>query len=228
MFGELAAFGPFFAVQVHGSGDLIAAPWQPMSGCAQAGGLSARVDATRAALAAGVQRQPGDIELRVAASIAHLGLVARIAAPAIAADVLGEQGISLRLHDLWWQDRLGGPYPLSVTAADPEDAGGSPVDGAVRELTEAMARDYPVNAHILWGNVASAANGAAGMIAANRPALADAAQVAADRMLADVRVEGGALRAGPGFRRRSCCLIYRIAPGADAFCGDCALGTQHT
>lgn len=29
----------------------------------------------------------------------------------------------------------------------------------------------------------------------------------------------------PGFRRRSCCLIYRAAPAATAVCGDCILNT---
>ena len=27
-----------------------------------------------------------------------------------------------------------------------------------------------------------------------------------------------------GFRRRNCCLIYRLSPTAPAYCGDCVLG----
>jgi ferric iron reductase protein FhuF len=26
-----------------------------------------------------------------------------------------------------------------------------------------------------------------------------------------------------GFRRRNCCLIYRLSPSAPAYCGDCVL-----
>jgi hypothetical protein len=33
----------------------------------------------------------------------------------------------------------------------------------------------------------------------------------ADAILTDQRIDDGALRVGPGFRRRSCCLIYRLA-----------------
>ncbi|HZE16291.1 MAG TPA: (2Fe-2S)-binding protein, partial [Mycobacterium sp.] len=36
-------------------------------------------------------------------------------------------------------------------------------------------------------------------------------------------IDGGALRVGPLFRRRSCCLIYRIANTRTATCGDCIL-----
>jgi ferric iron reductase protein FhuF len=27
-----------------------------------------------------------------------------------------------------------------------------------------------------------------------------------------------------GFRRRNCCLIYRLSPEQPAYCGDCVLG----
>ena len=37
------------------------------------------------------------------------------------------------------------------------------------------------------------------------------------------RVTGGVLRAGPGFRRRSCCLIYRVFGRPQGLCGDCVL-----
>ena len=73
------------------------------------------------------------------------------------------------------------------------------------------------------GNVASAANSAARLVATARPDRADAAHAAADQILADPRVEDGRLRSGPSFRRRSCCLIYRIAGTTAAACGDCVL-----
>ena len=52
---------------------------------------------------------------------------------------------------------------------------------------------------------------------------ARAAQSAADEKLADSRIDGGVLRSGPGFRRTSCCLIYRLAGSTAAVCGDCVL-----
>jgi ferric iron reductase protein FhuF len=46
----------------------------------------------------------------------------------------------------------------------------------------------------------------------------------ADSILADSRVDDGGLCAGPDFRRRSCCLIYRLNNDRAAVCGDCVLG----
>jgi hypothetical protein len=45
-------------------------------------------------------------------------------------------------------------------------------------------------------------------------------------VLADHRVDGGNLHSGPGFRRRSCCLIYQAAGARVAVCGDCVLGRK--
>ena len=60
-----------------------------------------------------------EIEPRVAASAVHLGLAARLTAPALGAAVL-RRPLDLRPGGLWWQDVLGGPVPLSVPASDSE------------------------------------------------------------------------------------------------------------
>lgn len=172
--------------------------------------LTARVQKVRSALMGN-----GEPELRVVASVAHLGLVARLIAPMIGSAALGEP-VSWSLADLAWQDQLGGPYPLSVSAAP---TGGPP---AVEVLTAAFER-FGVGRKVLWGNVGSAANSAAQQISRARPDLTAAAQAAADVVLADPRVDGGALRSGPTFRRNSCCLIYRLAGDRAACCGDCVL-----
>jgi ferric iron reductase protein FhuF len=82
-----------------------------------------------------------------------------------------------------------------------------------------------VSPRVLWGNVASAVNGAAAMIAATRPDLAGPAAETASAMLANPALtgtfQGRPLR---GFRRRNCCLIYRLSPERPAYCGDCVLG----
>lgn len=168
--------------------------------------LAARVDRVRAALNA---------DRRVGASVAHLGLVARIVAPLIGATALG-QPRDWSLADLAWQDELGGPYPLSVAV---QPVGG---DSAVATITGAFS-GFGVGRKVLWGNVGSAANSAAKLIAQARPDLAEAAWAAADEILADPRVDGGVLRAGPRFRRNSCCLIYQLADDRSAYCGDCVL-----
>ena len=54
--------------------------------------------------------------------------------------------------------------------------------------------------------------------------LGPAAETAA-AMLANPALTG-TFRGRPlrGFRRRNCCLIYRLSPERPAYCGDCILG----
>lgn len=227
--GALAALGPFFVIDRHAWSASPTGRWRPVGDLAEPGGaLVRRVERVRAALAAGGGRSPDQVEWRVALSITHLGLVARLVAPAIGAAALGSP-VPLDADRLWWQDELGGPFPVSVSESvslpEPRGAGALRLPGsAVEAITLACLRDDGVSPRVLWGNVASSANGAATMIGRTRPDLAEAARTAADAVLADERVEDGALRAGPGFRRRSCCLIYRLTGSTTAVCGDCVLG----
>ena len=116
MLDDLAAIGPFFAVSSHPPGAAPAAPWRPAGElAAPSGALLGRVASVRAALAASGGRAAGEIEPRVAASAVHLGLVARLIAPALGAAVLGCP-LDMRSGGLWWQDQHGGPVPLSVPA----------------------------------------------------------------------------------------------------------------
>jgi hypothetical protein len=185
------------------------------------GDLDGRVQAVRQALARSAQRPVSEIEPRPAASIAHLGLVARLVAPVVGAGALGGPMFSLRASELYWQDELGGPFPLSVAFTG---EGPLPLQGcAIEALTEVFADAYSLSRRVVWGNVASAANSAAQLIAAARPELTSAARACADRLLSDPRLEDGQLHAGDAFRRRSCCLMYRIAGGRAAVCGDCVL-----
>ena len=83
-----------------------------------------------------------------------------------------------------------------------------------------------VSPRVLWGNVASAVSGAATMIAKGRPDLAAPAAAAATAMLGYPALAGTyAGSPGAAFRRRNCCLSYRLSPpGAASYCGDCVLG----
>ena len=232
MLHDLAAFGPFFAVGSHPSAAAPAAPWRPASELTTPDGpLRDRVASVRATLAARAGTDaPAEVDPRVAASAVHLGLVARLVSPALGAAVLRGRA-DLRPPGLWWQNVPSGPVPLSVPGED------QPADGAtagewdrlllnetVAPVTAAVARLVTVSGRVLWGNVASAVNAAAAQVARQRPDLAGDAWRAAGRLFASPLLRGEPHPPGPGFRRSSCCLFYRLASGNPAaVCGDCVL-----
>lgn len=224
---DLAEFGPFFAVDVHDAADVPTESWRPMTSLlSDSDALPSRIDRVRAALA---QRAGSDVADAVAVSVAHLGLTARLIAPAIGAAALGIQ-LAWDIESLWWKDELGGPYPLSIA---PKRTNGQEstssshhfveFDTAAEAITLALIDRYPVSPRVLWGNIGSATNSAAQMISRARPDLAGIAHNVANTILTDHRIDGGALIAGPRFRRQSCCLIYRIGSGSENYCGDCIL-----
>jgi hypothetical protein len=240
--GDLAALGPFFAVSSHPAGEAPVPPWRPVSELtAPSRVLRDRISAVRAALAARGGLAARDIEPRVAASAVHLGIVARLTAPALGAAVL-RCPADMRPGALWWQDAPGGPVPLSV----PVPAGGGsesgehapgarpgPIAGEWQRLlfeellapvTAAIALVVPVSGRVLWGNVASAVNAAAAQVARQRADLATGAWQAAGDLFGQPWLRGEPNPPGPAFRRSSCCLFYRLAPGnPSAVCGDCIL-----
>ncbi|WP_078316265.1 (2Fe-2S)-binding protein [Mycobacterium sp. D16Q16] len=219
---ELSAFGPFFTVEAHDAGEVPVHPWRPMAELADgSSALADRIDSVRVSLAARMAISPADIDPRVAASVAHLGLVARILAPTVAAATCGELRISQDLRELWWQDALGGPFPLSVVlrAGERNTSAGS----AVELITRGVMDQSGVSHRVLWGNIGSAVNSAARLIASSRSELTEAAREVANAYLRDQRIDDGTLRAGPDFRRRSCCLIYQLTDDRSAVCGDCVL-----
>jgi hypothetical protein len=238
----LAALGPFFAIETHSSHIAGQSPWQPLSALlASAHALATRIDGVRSSLAAAAECPSATIEFRVAASVAQLGLCARLICPALASAVLGEP-LSIEMMSAWWVPGLGGPFRLSLperafSALPPR---GSPagtgeicapllrlLDEPIRSLVELTA-SMGISRRLLWGNVGSAVNGAAVMITATRPGLAsETATVSSEALrfpeLADC------YRGQPvtSFRRRSCCLIYRIAKNAPPeYCGDCILSER--
>lgn len=238
---DLAAFGPFFTVETHPPNSRAREPWRVMSEVVEDREiLMERVLAVRARLAAAGGQAPDAVELRVAASVTHLGLVARLVSPPLAVAVVSGELLGIDLRSTRWQRVLGGAFPLSIPM-NAEAGGRDPssglaperlaclladrvLDGPVRDLVTATL-SLSVSRHVLWGNVASAVNGAASMIATSRPAWADRSRVIASLLLDQPPLRGtGAGSIGRGFRRRSCCLIYRAAPNAaGTVCGDCVL-----
>jgi hypothetical protein len=227
--GELATLGPFFAVDEHEPGTPPPAPWRPVTELTTpSGALRGRIREIQAALAGQTGHDTHEVELRVAASVAHLGLVARLAAPAIAVMAAGYH-LGLRPEGLWWQDVIGGPVPLSVPESAIRARGhGAPapaqlVDDVVAPLTAAVAELVSISQRVLWGNVASAVNGAAAQIARLRPMIARQAWLTATAAFGHTGLSAESTPPGPGFCRSSCCLRYRLVQGTDALCGDCVL-----
>lgn len=200
-----------------------------------------RIGSVRAALASRGGRPADEIELRVAASVTHLGLVARLIAPALAA-IASQHRLDMRLGGLWWQDTLGGPVPLSVPERDyPVPGNGEShgpvaepdcqrlVDDVIAPITSTISGLVPVSRRVLWGNVASAVNSAAQQVATQRADLGREAWAVAAAFFRSPRLTGERQPPGPGFRRSSCCLIYRIADGrVHGVCGDCVLARSHS
>ncbi|MCF3962300.1 (2Fe-2S)-binding protein [Streptomyces fuscigenes] len=236
----LARSGPFFTVEVHDPSGPPDAPWRPLSGLVdEAGVLSARVGEVqahlaRAAPATAAGAAGGAVERRVAASVAHLGLVARVLSPFFALTALHGAPTVPALGDLRWCPRPGGAFPLSLprtalvpSGLAPEACAGLVLGGLVAPLGAAVSR-LSVSPRTLAGNAASAVNGARAALTAAVPGDAERIARTAAAFLAHESLrgahEGGA--DGRAFRRRSCCLIYRAAPGparTAAVCGDCVL-----
>ncbi|MER7251165.1 (2Fe-2S)-binding protein [Kribbella sp. NPDC000426] len=222
---QVVALGPFFAHEQHPSGTAPAAPWRSMSELLDDPAvLEDRVMTTRAYLAAAGGQEPEAVEVRVAASITHLGLVARLVSPALATAVLDAGVPPLALEAVYWQPVLGGAFPLSLAPpSKSRDLTTEIFEGPVPALNQATER-FSVSDHILRGNVASAINGARVALTNAAPQLAGRAAETAAGLLAHPTLREAHTITDGTFRRRSCCLIYRAAPDhAGALCGDCAL-----
>jgi hypothetical protein len=194
------------------------------------------VEAARAHLAlAGGRGGPQEIEPRVAASVTHLGLTARLLSPLLALAALSGAAPPARLAEARWQDVPGGLVPLSLPRArfapghvTPGEWADALLRGPLTEFTDAAAAPFRLSRHVLLGNTASAANGAAAMLAGAAPGAAADVRAFAAALTAHPALRGTAdgTPGAPGFRRRGCCLIYRAAPPGTprAVCGDCVLG----
>jgi hypothetical protein len=245
MLAELAALGPYFAVDVHRAAAPPQPPWQPLGELIDSpDALAARIGEVRERLAAAAGQPPASVEFRVAASIAQLGLCARLLSPALGAAAAGH-ALPVDAAQARWIPALGGPFRLSLpdtalpdtalpdtalaasgvrsSAAAGPAATAELLAGPITQIVRAV-QAMAVSPRVLWGNVASAVNGAATMIAAARPDLAAPAAGAAGALLG-LPVLAGTYQGRPltNFRRRNCCLIYRLSPAAPTYCGDCVL-----
>ncbi|WP_055491236.1 (2Fe-2S)-binding protein [Streptomyces sp. TP-A0356] len=172
-----------------------------------------------------VARSLGAPEERVAASIAHQGLAARLWSVALGCAALYGCLPDLDPRLLHWDPDGGAPDDLwlSEVRALPVES----LDTVVRAdhlapLATALTSRYRVSAGLLRGNAGSALAGAVRMVdhwarTAGRPEVAERARALAAGLFAHPDL-AGTLDPLTG-RRRSCCLYYRLPGGG--LCGDC-------
>lgn len=165
-----------------------------------------------------VPAAPGPVTRRVAISATQLGMVARLVVPVIAARSAGAEVGLPGPAEVWWQPRSHAPVPLSFAWR----AGDMDVRGSLVGMVTEASIEAGLSPIVAWDNVASAASTSVIMVRRCRPDLVDRATEEATTLLRLVDARP-AVSAGPGFRRRSCCLYYRVSGSRVACCGDCVL-----
>ncbi|MFD5405138.1 (2Fe-2S)-binding protein [Streptomyces griseorubiginosus] len=160
-------------------------------------------------------------EPRIAASIAHLGLAARLWSVALGCAAVYGRIPDLSPRRLHWDPDGSAPDDLWLAPREPGES--LPGDarsladvvlhGHLEPLAAALRTVYRPAGGLLWGNAASALVGAVRQLG---PHGAGARALAAE-LLAHPLLEG---TLDPRtLRRRSCCLYYRLPGGG--VCGDC-------
>ncbi|MEV8550111.1 (2Fe-2S)-binding protein [Streptomyces glaucescens] len=170
-------------------------------------------------------------EPRTAASVAHLGLAARLWSVALGCAVLYGRLPVLDPGRLHWDAGASAPDDLWLPEVRPERRAGDPAalaDAVLRAhlvpLAAAVRARHRLAPGLLRGNAASALAGAARTLeqwarAHGRPEAAARTRALTAGLFADPLLAGTGTLTGTAFRRRSCCLYYRV-PGSGV-CGDC-------
>ena len=230
MLADVAALGPFFTVRTGPVVD--AAGWRPMAALyTDPEPVAARI--------AHVRRSLGS-DQRVAASITFQGLAALVVSAPFAAVVLHGVLPRFTARSLYWRPAASGPWSLGCPspAGDPvpdvrtgaDALGALLVDEHLVPLVAAVRAQASISERVLWGSVASALAGGKRLLGEQRPAAAARAAAVAQRLLTGpsgpLAGTGTLLPPRPpdrdwSFRRRSCCLYYRVPGGG--LCGDCVL-----
>jgi hypothetical protein len=206
---EISCYKGFFALTVGGN----AAGWHPVKR-SYADGFTDLIDATA--------RRYHTSDLRIAASLVHLGHATRLWSPVLAC-ALGH-GVVPDLNHLQRAEdgaQLRMPDPVG-RAVDPPSAK-LLYRIVVRQHMEPFAAGLRVKLApaLLAGNIASALVGASRALLTARPDLRATIVAITESLLDTGTLAGSGLITGSqlGFRRHSCCLFYRV-PGRSV-CGDC-------
>ncbi|MFF3334557.1 (2Fe-2S)-binding protein [Streptomyces sp. NPDC002888] len=168
-------------------------------------------------------------EVRIAASIAHQALAARLWSAALGCAVLYGRTPDLDPGLLHWDADASAPDDLWLTAVRPLSGDAATVadvvlEGHLRPLSAALRARHRLAEGLLWGNAGSALAGAARELERwarthGRPDAAARARALTGELFAHPLLAGTGNLAGTAFRRRSCCLYYRVPGGG--VCGDC-------
>ncbi|SPM37434.1 Ferric iron reductase protein FhuF, involved in iron transport [Mycobacterium rhizamassiliense] len=206
---EISSYKGFFALTVGGGGT----GWHPVHDD-YVGGFTDLIDTTA--------RRYHTTDLRIGASLVHLGHATRLWSPVLACALA--HGVVPELKDL---ERADDGAQLRV----PE-----PIGEPVAQLSAELLYRIVVQQHLqpfadglrvklapnlLAGNIASALVGASRALLVARPDLrARIVEITESLLNTGVLAGSGSLTGSHlGFRRDSCCLFYRV-PGRSV-CGDC-------
>lgn len=206
---EISCYKGFFALTVGGD----AAGWHPVRQ-SYADGFTDLVDATA--------RRYHTTDLRIGASLVHLGHATRLWSPVLAC-ALGHAVIpdltDLQRADAGAQLRLPAPVGQAVDQPSAKLLYRVVVKQHMKPLAAGLR--VKLAPALLAGNIASALVGASRALLSARPDLRGPIVGITDALLGTGMLAGSGIVTGShlDFRRRSCCLLYRV-PGRSV-CGDC-------
>jgi hypothetical protein len=209
---ESQSYGGFFAITVGGDAD----GWVPIGRCYDDGCAD-----LIAVTAAGYR----STDLRIAASMIQFSHASRLWSPVLACaaghGVVPDLGGLQRFHS-GTQLRL--PTPNGRFVGDAETLPDLLYRIVVEEQLDRLAAGLRVKiaGGLLYGNAAAALVGAAHALVAARPDLGESVAALVRALLGTGGLAGTGVVTGLRFRRRSCCLYYRVPGGS--YCDDCALG----
>lgn len=167
-------------------------------------------------------------ELRVSASIAQQALAARLWSITLGCAVRYGSVPDLDPLLLHWDAAASAPDDLWLAEVRPRPADAATVAdivvrGHLEPLTAVLHARYGVAEGLLWGNAGSALAGAARELDRWARGAGTDAGVRAHALAAELfthpRLAPTGTLTGTAFRRRSCCLYYRVPGGG--VCGDC-------
>lgn len=212
----IGAYGGFFTIATGGRGD----DWRPVMD-SYANGFVDLIEATAA--------QYGTTDLRIGASLVQFSFASRLWSPAIACGLrYGIVPDYIGLQHAADSPALRLPDPTGVCIDDEDRLPATLYEIVVRQHLEPLAQGLRVKIApgLLYGNIASALVAATRALYAIQPDLRARATTLARELLETHRLAGtGTVRYNLAFRRRSCCLYYRIANGSK--CGDCGLSRRN-
>jgi hypothetical protein len=207
---QIARYGGFFAVAHGGDGR----GWRPVEAC-YANGYADLIEVT------GDRYRTTD--LRVSASLVQMSHASRLWSPVLACVVA--HGVVPDLTGLQRADDSAAlRLPVPEGSRLPGDRPDTLYRIVVEEHLEPLADGLRVKVApgLLYGNIASALVAATRALYSAEPRLRDDATRLARSLLAVGNLaDTGTVKRNLAFRRRSCCLFYRVEDGSK--CSDCAL-----